>query len=499
MSFSIFDEVIIDASRNIANVGIITAQEFKKADGTSIGGLTVKNLEGIGGGPKVPEVVNVNTITFDANSGFNITDEGNGEVFVDLGSTFNPWYVDGQPTLKADGEEPLKIVAGNGISITTVPVIAGLNTCKAIELSIGNLPALTVEATERANADAAEATARTNADDALSGRLDTLEADPTTGAALTAEATARANADARLLPLTGGTVTGNITASAVPTDDGHLVNKLYADQLIGQVDLTQVETNRVNIAAEITARTNADTAFSGRLNALEADPTTATALSAETTARTNADALKYDKTGGNISGGVTIATDKIVLSASGDASFAGNISVNTTATADIHLANKKYVDDTIAAVVDNAPAALNTLSEIANAMSDGNDISTSLVNQISNEVTERTNADTSLSGRLDTLEADPTTATALTTAIDAEVTARDAAILVAKNAAIAAIPADFLPNDDISGGYIISNPKVLTASVSIPTGNNCAVYGPEVTVGDSTVITIEDDATLLVN
>lgn len=142
MSFSIFNEVIIDASRNIANVGIITAQEFKKADGTSIGGLTVKNLEGIGGGPKVPEVVNVNTITFDANSGFNITDEGNGEVFVDLGSTFNPWYVDGQPTLKADGEEPLKIVAGNGISITTVPTIAGVNTCKAIELSIGQLDSL---------------------------------------------------------------------------------------------------------------------------------------------------------------------------------------------------------------------------------------------------------------------------------------------------------------------------------------------------------------------
>ena len=142
MSFSIFNEVIIDASRNIANVGIITAQEFKKADGTSIGGLTVKNLEGIGGGPKVPEVVNVNTITFDANSGFNITDEGNGEVFVDLGSTFNPWYVDGQPTLKADGEEPLKIVAGAGISITTVPTISGVNTCKAIELSVGTIDAL---------------------------------------------------------------------------------------------------------------------------------------------------------------------------------------------------------------------------------------------------------------------------------------------------------------------------------------------------------------------
>ena len=65
-------------------------------------------------------------------------------------------------------------------------------------------------------------------------------------------------------------------------------------------------------------------------------------------------------------------------------------------------------------------------------MSDGNDVSTSLVNQISNEATARANADAAeetarinaddaLSGRLDTLEdADPTTGAALT----AEATAR---------------------------------------------------------------------------
>ena len=155
--------------------------------------------------------------------------------------------------------------------------------------------------------------------------------------------------------------------------------------------------------------------MSGRLDTLESDPTTGAALTAETNARIAADALKYDKAGGNISGEVTIATDKIVLSANGDASFAGNVSVGTTATADVHLANKKYVDEKIAAVVNNAPAALDTLSEIANAMSDGNDVSTSLVNQISDEATARANADAAeetarinaddaLSGRLDTLE-----------------------------------------------------------------------------------------------
>ena len=217
----------------------------------------------------------------------------------------------------------------------------------------------------------------------LSDRLDTLEADPTTATALQGEISTRASADTAL--------------------SGRL-DTLEADPTTGTA-----------LTAEATTRASADSALSGRLDTLEADPTTGAALTAETNARIAADDLKYDKAGGNISGEVTIATDKIVLSANGDASFAGNVSVSTTATADIHLANKKYVDDRIAAVVDNAPAALNTLSEIATAMSDGNDVSTSLVNQISNEATARANADAAeetarinaddaLSGRLDTLE-----------------------------------------------------------------------------------------------
>ena len=91
----------------------------------------------------------------------------------------------------------------------------------------------------------AETTARTNADTALSGRLDTLEADPTTGSALAAEATTRANAD---------------------------------------------------------------TALSGRLDTLEADPTTATAvtnaIAVETAARQAADDLKLDLAGGTMTGNI---------------------------------------------------------------------------------------------------------------------------------------------------------------------------------------------------
>jgi hypothetical protein len=135
MSFSIFNEVIIDASRNFANVGIITAQDFRKADGSSLGSLKVKELSSQSGTVNV-EVANVTELQFNNATGFNVIDEGNGVAFIDLGSTFNPWYVDGSEPLHATGEEAIEIVAGPGIQITTTPNIqAGINTSKALTIS----------------------------------------------------------------------------------------------------------------------------------------------------------------------------------------------------------------------------------------------------------------------------------------------------------------------------------------------------------------------------
>tara|TARA_B100001769_G_C22052913_1_gene565975 strand:+ start:492 stop:782 length:291 start_codon:yes stop_codon:yes gene_type:complete len=55
-----------------------------------------------------------------------------------------------------------------------------------------------------------------------------------------------------------------------------------------------------------------------------------------------------------------------------------------------------------------------------------------------------------------------------------------------------------LSSDSVNEGYIITNPKELTSSVTLPTGTNSALYGPEVTIADSTVITLESDATLII-
>ena len=212
---------------------------------------------------------------------------------------------------------------------------------------------------------------------------------------------------------------GNVTASTVPTDDAHLVNKLYADSLVAGVDLSGIATNAAAISAEATtranadtaetnARTSADTALSGRLDTLEADPTTQTLLDAETTARQDADALKLDLAGGTVT---------------------GNITASAVPSDDAHLVNKLYADNlvagvdlsgiatnasAIAALTNGAPELLNTLNELAEAIGDDENFATTVTNQISTESTARTNADTALSGRLDTLEADPTTGAALT-------------------------------------------------------------------------------------
>ena len=92
------------------------------ADGASNGvsPLTVQAKNGASGAP-LGITSNVSTLSFNTGNGFSVTDLGSGEAFIELGSSFAPWYVDGQATLAPAGEEPIKFIAGSGISITTNP------------------------------------------------------------------------------------------------------------------------------------------------------------------------------------------------------------------------------------------------------------------------------------------------------------------------------------------------------------------------------------------
>ena len=212
---------------------------------------------------------------------------------------------------------------------------------------------------------ATEAAARIAADDAIVLRLDALELDPTTA---TAVAAVQADVDQ---------------------------NELDADAAIAQ---------------EVTDRTNADNTLSGRLDTLEADPTTQTALTvvADAVAQEVADRTLAD-----------VGHDGRITALEADPVTATYVDAADTAL-DARLqpleadpVTKTYVDTEIAGFVDAAPATLDTLNELAAALGDDPNFATTITNTIGNETTNRTAADNALSIRLDALEADPTTATAV--------------------------------------------------------------------------------------
>ena len=104
----------------------IPTRTFRLSDETTPGGIvigsggggggsmTVKQVQGNGGTVDL-SVPAVTEIQFDKNTGFNVTDNGFGRVFVELGSSFKDWYVAGQTTLSATGEDSVEFIAGTGI------------------------------------------------------------------------------------------------------------------------------------------------------------------------------------------------------------------------------------------------------------------------------------------------------------------------------------------------------------------------------------------------
>jgi hypothetical protein len=139
-----------------------------------------------------------------------------------------------------------------------------------------------------------------------------------------------------------------------------------------------------SVANEASTRESADTALSDRLDVLEADPTTATAVAASDTA-TLSSANTY--------------TDTAV---SNEATTRGN------------------ADNVLSGRLDVLEADPTTATAVAAVQADVDQNESDADAAIAGEATTRANADTALSGRLDVLEADPTTAAAVA-AVQADV------------------------------------------------------------------------------
>ena len=82
------------------------------------GSVSVRTTDGNGGTVNT-SVNNVTGINFDESTGFHVTDQGSGNVFVSLGSGYKYITVSGQTTITAVGEDTLNVANGDFIYLTT--------------------------------------------------------------------------------------------------------------------------------------------------------------------------------------------------------------------------------------------------------------------------------------------------------------------------------------------------------------------------------------------
>lgn len=140
-----------DSTENIGLTpveGFIIEADPNVEDGTevSLSSLTVEEVA-TKDGPTNIAVNNVTNIKFDNSTGFNVTDQGNGDVLIDLGSSFADIYVEGQTTLEAEGEDEIEFVAGDNVKITTSTEHSG-STTKAITFSTVNKGIYVIDASD---------------------------------------------------------------------------------------------------------------------------------------------------------------------------------------------------------------------------------------------------------------------------------------------------------------------------------------------------------------
>jgi hypothetical protein len=204
----------------------------------------------------------------------------------------------------------------------------------------------------------------------LEGRVAALEVDPTTATALAAGDAATLSSATTYTDTAITNVIG--TAPGVLDTLGEIADAINDDANVYTTLVTSIAAVQTDVDGNESDADAADAALSGRLDTLEADPTTATAVAA---VQTDVDANQ-------------------TASESADAALSGRL-------------------DTLEADPTTATAVAAVQSDVDQNESDADAA-------IAGEATTRANADTALSGRLDVLEADPTTATAVA-AVQADV------------------------------------------------------------------------------
>jgi hypothetical protein len=319
---------------------------------------------------------------------------------------------------------------------------------------------------------AAEATLRQNADDALSGRLDALEADPVTKTYVDAADVAL---DARLDALELDSVTKAYVDSADQALDGRLdaleldaVTKAYVDA--------------------------ADTLIDGRVTTLETEMDTA-----------QADIISLDGRMTTAEGEIDAAQSELIsLDGRLDIIEGADNVVGSIAKAEKDA--KDYADQKVADLVNSAPETLDTLKELSDALGADPNFATTISNQIGG-----------LGGRLDTLEGDALTSGSVAYAVAAEASLREAAdqaldarvttaesdivalesnkaAIELNNLGVTAINADLLPESDLTkqiGSYELGFKRIVASQMVA--GSSSFAFTGDTVQGQNTITNIAEE------
>jgi len=285
-------------------------------------------------------------------------------------------------TLGVTGDTTLVNLSATG---TTVINSIDLNSGAIDSTTIGTTtPAAGTFTTLNANTSLVAATADING-----GTVDgaTIGAStPSTGAFTTLGASGTSTL--ATVDINGGNIDGTVIGASTKAEAS-----FTTIQTTGAATLASADINGGTVDG---ATIGATTASSGAFTTVTASGGITGALTGNVTGN-----VTGNLSGGNVTGNVTGDLTGNVTAGSGTSTFTnvtvnGNLNMNagtsatitnlTAPSADLDAATKKYVDDEISTLIGDAGAGLDTLGELADALNDDDDFSTTVTNSIATKL-----------------------------------------------------------------------------------------------------------------